>query len=145
LSVVVSPEEARGTDPERRTTVALTTTLPAQGLRMVIDPTKYSRMDKLLRGTAYCWRWVDQARRPRGERRRNSSLTLLELQEAEKKWVREVQAGAFPIHRIGSGSTEWPKISQIASLSPFMDMEGLLRVGGRLTNAALPWCHKHPL
>ncbi|KRY43594.1 hypothetical protein T03_14707 [Trichinella britovi] len=26
-----------------------------------------------------------------------------------------------------------------------MDMEGLLRVGGRLTNAALPWCHKHPL
>ncbi|KRZ85688.1 hypothetical protein T08_8017, partial [Trichinella sp. T8] len=28
LSVVVSPEEARGTDPEWRTTVALTTTLP---------------------------------------------------------------------------------------------------------------------
>ncbi|KRY48770.1 hypothetical protein T03_2363 [Trichinella britovi] len=112
---------------------------------MVIDPTRYSRMDKLLRVTAYCWRWVDQARRPRGERRGNSSLTLLELQEAEKKWVREVQAGAFPIHRIGSGSTEWPKIRQIASLSPFMDMEGLLRVGGRLTNAALPWCHKHPL
>ncbi|KRZ79985.1 hypothetical protein T10_12451 [Trichinella papuae] len=27
----------------------------------------------------------------------------------------------------------------------FVDMEGLLRVGGRLTNAALPWCHKHPL
>ncbi|KRZ82407.1 hypothetical protein T08_11090 [Trichinella sp. T8] len=91
---------------------------------MVIDPTRYSRMDKLLRVTADCYRW---------------------LQEAEKKWVREVQAGAFPIHRIGSGSTEWPKISQIASLSPFMDMEGLLRVGGRLTNAALPWCHKHPL
>ncbi|KRX55053.1 hypothetical protein T09_9316 [Trichinella sp. T9] len=145
LSVVVSPEEARGTDPERRTAVALTTTLPAQGLQMVIDPTRYSRMDKLLRVTAYCWRWVDQARRPRGERRGNSSLTLLELQEAEKKWVREVQAGAFLIHRIGSGSTEWLKIRQIASLSPFMDMEGLLRVGGRLTNAALPWCHKHPL
>ncbi|KRX45973.1 hypothetical protein T05_9189 [Trichinella murrelli] len=95
LSVVVSPEEARGTDPERRTTVALTTTLPAQGLQMVIDPTRYSRMDKLLRVTAYCWRWVDQARRPRGERRGNNSLTLLELQEAEKKWVRGVQAGAF--------------------------------------------------
>ncbi|KRX71653.1 hypothetical protein T06_55, partial [Trichinella sp. T6] len=124
LSVVVSPEEARGTDPERRTTVALTTTLPAQGLQMV-QP--------------------DQARRRRGERRGNSSLTLLELQEAEKKWVREGQAGAFPIRRIGSGYTEWPKISQIASLSPFMDMEGLLRVGVRLTNAALPWCHKHPL
>ncbi|KRY28041.1 hypothetical protein T01_6882 [Trichinella spiralis] len=145
LSIVVSPEEARGTDPERRTTVALTTTLPEHGLQMVIDPTRYSRMEKLLRVTAYCGRWVDQARRPRGERRGSSSLTLLELQEAEKKWVREVQAGAFPTHRIGSGSTEWPKNSQIASLSPFVDMEGLLRVGGRLTNAALPWCHKHPL
>ncbi|KRZ20679.1 hypothetical protein T4B_15322 [Trichinella pseudospiralis] len=30
-------------------------------------------------------------------------------------------------------------------LFPFVDMEGLLRVGGRLTNAALPWGHKHPL
>ncbi|KRY41071.1 hypothetical protein T03_8584, partial [Trichinella britovi] len=126
LSVVVSPEEARGTDPERRTTVVLTNTFPAQGLQMVIDPTRYSRMEKLLRVTAYYWRWVDQARRPRGIRRESSSLTLLELQEAEKRWVREVQARAFLIHRIGSGSTEWPKIS-------------------RLTNAALLWCHTHPL
>ncbi|KRZ48084.1 hypothetical protein T02_14237 [Trichinella nativa] len=145
LSVIVSPEESRGSDPERRTTVLLTNTFPAQGLQMVIDPTRYSRMEKLLRVTAYCWRWVDQARRPRGERRGSSSLTLLELQEAEKRWVREVQARAFLIHRIGSGSTEWPKNSQIASLSPFVDMEGLPRVGGRLTNAALLWCHKHPL
>ncbi|KRX78542.1 hypothetical protein T06_7399 [Trichinella sp. T6] len=57
--------------------------------------------------------------------------------------MREVQAGTFPIDRIEAGSTELPKRNPIASLCRFVDMEGLLRVGGRLTNAGLLWCHKH--
>ncbi|KRZ81787.1 hypothetical protein T08_10595 [Trichinella sp. T8] len=40
LDVVLTPKEVRGTDPERRTTVVLNTTMPAQGLQMVIDPTR---------------------------------------------------------------------------------------------------------
>ncbi|KRY46188.1 hypothetical protein T03_15231 [Trichinella britovi] len=40
LDVVLTPEEVRGTGPERRTTVVLNTTMPAQGLQMVIDPTR---------------------------------------------------------------------------------------------------------
>ncbi|KRX62804.1 hypothetical protein T09_5924 [Trichinella sp. T9] len=63
-----------------------------------------------------------------------NQLTILELQEAEKRWVEEVQVGAFPINRIEAGSTELPKSSPIASLCSFLEMEGLLLVGGRLTN-----------
>ncbi|KRY55848.1 hypothetical protein T03_3922 [Trichinella britovi] len=63
-----------------------------------------------------------------------NQLTILELQEAEKRWVKEVQVGAFPINRIEAGSTELPKSSPIASLCSFLEMEGLLHVGGRLTN-----------
>ncbi|KRZ68745.1 hypothetical protein T08_2368, partial [Trichinella sp. T8] len=33
----------------------------------------------------------------------------------------------------------------LAALSPFVDTKGLLRVGGRLSRTALPWCHRHPL
>ncbi|KRX44096.1 hypothetical protein T05_7657, partial [Trichinella murrelli] len=70
-----------------------------------------------------------------GNRRRDGNqLTILELQEAEKRWVKEVQVGAFPINRIEAGSTELPKSSPIASLCSFLEMEGLLLVGGRLTN-----------
>ncbi|KRX20848.1 hypothetical protein T07_14707 [Trichinella nelsoni] len=61
-------------------------------------------------------------------------LTILELQEAEKRWVKEVQAGAFPINKIESGSIELPKSSPIASLCSFLEMEGLLCVVDRLTN-----------
>ncbi|KRY08844.1 hypothetical protein T12_17004 [Trichinella patagoniensis] len=57
-------EWIRGTDPVRRTTVVLNTTMPAQGLQLVIDPTRYSRMEKLLRVTTCCLRWVDQLRKP---------------------------------------------------------------------------------
>ncbi|KRX78552.1 hypothetical protein T06_9195 [Trichinella sp. T6] len=64
LDVVLTLEEVRGTDPERRTTVVLNTTMPAQGLQMVIDPTRYNRMEKLLRVTTCCLRWVDQLRKP---------------------------------------------------------------------------------
>ncbi|KRY66335.1 hypothetical protein T4A_10343 [Trichinella pseudospiralis] len=94
LSVLLS-EEVRGTDPERRMIIVLTTTLPARGIQMVIDPTRYSRMAELLRVTECC--------------------------------LRE--------------DREWSKSSQMTLLFSFVDM--LLRVGGRLTNAA--WGHKRPL
>ncbi|KRX13115.1 Retrovirus-related Pol polyprotein from transposon, partial [Trichinella nelsoni] len=45
---------------------------------------------------------------------------------------------------IEAGSTELPKSNPMYSDCPFVDMEGLLHVGGRLTNAALPWCQEHP-
>jgi hypothetical protein len=37
------------------------------------------------------------------------------------------------------------KTSSLASLNPFIDENGLLRVGGRLNNSHLSWSSKHPL
>ncbi|KRY99001.1 hypothetical protein T4B_5845 [Trichinella pseudospiralis] len=59
--------------------IVLTTTLPARGIQMVIDPTRYGRMAELLRVTECC---------------------LREDREAEKRWVRESEARAFLIDRI---------------------------------------------
>ncbi|KRY27689.1 conserved hypothetical protein [Trichinella spiralis] len=33
----------------------------------------------------------------------------------------------------------------LSALSPFVNTEGFLRVGGRLSRTALPWCHHHSL
>lgn len=33
----------------------------------------------------------------------------------------------------------------LAGLNPFLDSEGLLRVGGRLDNSDLPYSQKHPI
>ena len=37
------------------------------------------------------------------------------------------------------------KQSKLAKLSPFMDDKGIMRVGGRLENANLPYSQKHPV
>ena len=38
-----------------------------------------------------------------------------------------------------------PDSSPVSNLSPFVDRAGLLRVGGRLKHASMPFNHKHPL
>lgn len=37
------------------------------------------------------------------------------------------------------------KIGKLLTLSPFIDKDGLLRVGGRLKHAALTYNQKHPI
>lgn len=39
----------------------------------------------------------------------------------------------------------FPERSKLLALKPFMDEDGLLRVGGRLSNATIPYDTKHPL
>lgn len=40
---------------------------------------------------------------------------------------------------------ELPKISKLLQLDPTIDDSGILRVGGRLTNASIPFESKHPI
>ena len=64
------------------------------------------------------------------------SLKVKDFEEAEKFIIREVQRATFR-EEIGAltGGSDIPKSSPIASLSPYLDEEGLLRVGGRLMKA----------
>ncbi|KRZ08832.1 hypothetical protein T11_11741 [Trichinella zimbabwensis] len=75
---------------------------------------------------------IDPSRYGTVERLIGARLSLLELQGAEKRWT---ASGPIPV-RAGD---------LLAALSPFVDTEGLLRVEGRLSRTALPWCHRHPL
>ncbi|XP_060665443.1 uncharacterized protein LOC132797709 [Drosophila nasuta] len=64
------------------------------------------------------------------------TLLLLRLVQLSKLWsdVKEIRSKGFV-----------KKSSSIASLLPFIDQFGLLRVGGRLANSTLPYDARHPI
>jgi hypothetical protein len=67
-----------------------------------------------------------------------------ELDEALNFWVKRVQAEEYE-DLIKSITKKNPVHKQFASLSPFMDANGLLRVGGRLHHSNISKDRKHPL
>lgn len=69
-----------------------------------------------------------------------------EIKNAEKYWVREAQGERFTeeLTNLKGGGTV-SKSSQLWRLSPFMDSDGILRVGGSLHLSSLPYDAKHPV
>ncbi|CAB0012340.1 unnamed protein product [Nesidiocoris tenuis] len=78
--------------------------------------------------------------------RMTGHLSVGELDEARNFLIRTVQAEAFPeeIHRLKS-NRNLQRTSKLLSLSAFIDNKGLLRVGGRISNAVIELERKHPL
>ena len=74
-------------------------------------------------------------------------ITVQELRDAEMDLVKYVQKMAFPdeVIKCAQGSKESVSSSSaLRKLSPWME-EGVLRVGGRLNNAPIPYSRKHPI
>lgn len=72
-------------------------------------------------------------------------LSISELDCAQKYWIRITQQQEFQkeIHALVHGLPIDSK-SKILSLSPYLDPEGILKVGGRLRISELPMDQKHP-
>ncbi|XP_025265579.1 uncharacterized protein LOC112638301 [Camponotus floridanus] len=135
--------------PERRLGVHQTTAADDS----IDEPellTQYSELHHLLRITAWCRRWL-RLRKTKGIEPGGSSnlpapvLLPSELDEALAGWIRVVQAINFKkelkfVHK----AAPLPKKSTLAKLGPFLDSKGILRVGGRLSNAAMTREAKHP-
>lgn len=104
---------------------------------------KHSNFGKLQRVLAYVLRFVN---RIRGKLEAKNYLEVSELDAAEKLIILHQQGNEFQhditeLRRKGQVS----KNSKIASLCPFIDKDGILRVGGRLQNSNLPYNKKHPM
>lgn len=107
----------------------------------VIDVTRFSSWNKLLRVTARVMKFLNRCRRL-GD---NSDISSSDLLEAEDLWIKDMQdewkqeiASLQQGDRLSSGS----KLSQ---LHPFVDSNGFLRSTGRLQNAEIDENVKHPL
>ena len=109
---------------------------------------RYSNFHQLISITARCLRFYHKLRhkQPAEAGPRGRHLTAPELVRAEHWLVRLSQARSFPRERqaLLQGRSISPS-SKLISLSPFLDQEQLIRVGGRLSNSALTLSQKHPL
>ncbi|XP_039309666.1 uncharacterized protein LOC120358695 [Solenopsis invicta] len=99
---------------------------------------RYSSHSKLLRVIAYCLRFLPN-------NKHTGSLCSSEIDEAETRILRIMQADRFcsEIKELKSGCSV--SKGRIANLNPFLDDRGLIRVGGRLQRADLSFSRKHPI
>ncbi|XP_046555837.1 uncharacterized protein LOC124265090 [Haliotis rubra] len=104
----------------------------------VIVSERFSSWKKLLRVTAYCFRFLLRLkqrviRKTAQIRVTEDSLQCEEIEHAERYWVKTVQLSLL----------DWE--TQYLDLAPFME-NGIIRVGGRLRHTtALQYDEKHPI
>ena len=107
-----------------------------------INLQKFSSWRKLIRVTAQIKRLSRKTREKRQAESRDDDrspatqgpLTPLELQEAEIFWIKEAQKSLHDRRAKG----------EFQALSPFLDENEVLRVGGRVSEAVVSYKSKHP-
>jgi hypothetical protein len=105
-----------------------------------------SSYNKLRSCVGYWKRYVNNFRatkKNKPESRRVGPLTPGELNSALNVIIKTVQAEEFR-DEIVSCSRQVPVKSSLKFLTPFLDEDGILRVGGRLNAASIPYKKKHP-
>lgn len=104
---------------------------------------KFSSLKKLLKIIAYCRRLLTYrkgVKRPR-------HLTKVELDEALNCVIRQYQRQEFILEtlELQEKACVTSKDSKIKSLSPYLDDQSVMRVGGRLQGSLLEENTKHPI
>lgn len=102
---------------------------------------RFSSWTKLSRVLAYVLCFIIRCR---NKHRNNNKLNLTELKIAQKTIIRLVQQSAFSgdIYNIKHNKSCSQRLQR---LSPFIDEDNLLRVGGRVKYSSVPYDMKHPL
>lgn len=118
-------------------------TLAQPSTEAPFDIAKFSSLTKLYRITAWFNRFIKNARTK--DNRSSGELSAEEMSRAEIFWVLQAQKEGFPdeISKL-SQDEKISTNSKIATLHPKLDDNGLLCVGGRLSNAELSYQEKHP-
>ena len=110
-----------------------------------LSPAKYSSLIKLLKVTAYLIRFIYNCKHPKSERR-IGSLMVEEMEQARKFWICVAQAESFPQEvAVLKLKQHVSSKSKLVSLSPFLDEHGIIRAGGRIERADIPFCSRHPV
>ncbi|XP_076397821.1 uncharacterized protein LOC143266093 [Megachile rotundata] len=110
--------------------------------------TRFSDLRRLLRVTAWILRWRSRRSAEKISTVATDALVLLpqELEAALLQWVRITQRIAFPreLEDVRAGRAVHGR-SALRKLTPFIDKDGILRVGGRIKHALLNADQKHPI
>ncbi|XP_071634081.1 uncharacterized protein [Temnothorax longispinosus] len=113
---------------------------------------RFSSWNKLVRVTAYVVRFTRRAREGGCGRVNAPSqnepepLSPDEVNFARIFWLKNIQRQLFPVEYAQLElSQRISKSSKLLSLNPFLDKNGLIRVGGRLRHSTFPHDKKHPV
>jgi hypothetical protein len=103
---------------------------------------KYSSFRRLVNITALCKRFIHNLRNK--NHKLSGCVSKEEWNEALRALILQVQGANFheDLNLIKTGKLH---MSKLGRLTPFIDAEGILRVGGRLRNASLGFSSKHPI
>lgn len=109
----------------------------------VIDFQRYSQLKKLKRVVAYILRFIHIKCKKQYTK---GPLNTIELENAFTVLVKLSQQQSFPtdLEILKSNKKLNPK-SHVTSLAPFVDSQGILRVGGRLGKSKYDFSTKHPM
>ncbi|KAK2578329.1 hypothetical protein KPH14_012630 [Odynerus spinipes] len=103
---------------------------------------RFSSFEKLQRIIAYWLRFKTNALGGK----KNGTLSVEELAVAERSIIKMTQRESFSMELQALEHDESvPKNSKLAAFCPFLDENGLIRVGGRLMRADIPEEAKHPV
>jgi len=100
---------------------------------------RVSSLDKILRVVAYCFRFA----KPRSDASFTNVINADERSRALTAIVYLVQRQTFSVE-VAHLSAGVPCSRSLRRLDIFLYPVGILRVGGRLRNADIPYIHKHP-
>ncbi|XP_039446262.1 uncharacterized protein LOC120425723 [Culex pipiens pallens] len=145
--IELSPLHMQARDDEARQTVSVLTTSSLEDRIQIED---HSALLPLLRSVSWIRRFTDNCR-SRPEERRNGFLKFREIDDTLKLLITLTQRTHFAqeikhlLKNPGPVRKDFDFKSQIKTLNPFIDPEGLLRVHGRLENSSLPFDTKYPI
>lgn len=130
------------TDLEERPIRALTTSVQP---KEEFIWTQFSNLTKMLRVLSYCRKFL-QLKNLETKNKINKLITVEEMNTILKTCIKATQEFYFleEIHDLQSVNKCVKKRSQLLTLSPYLDDDGLLRVGGRIDQAAVQLDKKHP-
>lgn len=103
---------------------------------------RFSSLSKIKRIIAYCLRFYHNLKH--SEHKKTGSLSIFELHQALILLIKDTQNTIF-MEDIGHIQRGKQISKPLRKLTPFLDEDGILRVGGRLVNANLSFDQKHPI
>lgn len=106
---------------------------------------RFSSYSRACRVIAYCYRYIDKMKTKKGTSF-PTYLSTEELRRAKLIFIKQSQEESYS-YEINDlkNNLKISKKSSIIALNPFLDADGILRVGGRLEHANLEFSEKHPI
>ena len=106
----------------------------------------FSNLTRLIRVTAQCFQFIENCRLSKsGQPPRATFLSTSELTRARIGILKLVQNFAFNAElAVMRGGRPLTPRNHLARLNPFLEDDGILRVGGRLNHSSLTFKRKHP-